>query len=145
MTTKSLSVAAIENGTVIDHIPSGVGVRLLTHLHLLKERVTVGFNLPSDSMGEKDLIKVEGRLLSEKELGLVAVLAQNATVNIIEDYRVVKKFKVKLPQKIEGIFSCPNRRCITHHEKTESIFEVKKQGKVLLTCLFCEKSFHDSH
>ena len=69
MVTKSLSVAAIRNGTVFDHIKAGNALRIIRLLDLAKEghQVTVGLNLPSKELGVKDLIKVEGREISDAD------------------------------------------------------------------------------
>ena len=62
MENKKLSVEAIENGTVIDHIPAGLGLTILGQFKLLHygSAVTVGFNLPSKTQGSKDIIKISG-------------------------------------------------------------------------------------
>ena len=57
MENKKLSVEAIENGTVIDHIPAGLGLAILRQFKLLHygSAVTVGFNLPSKTQGSGTL------------------------------------------------------------------------------------------
>ncbi len=137
---KTLSVAAINNGTVIDHIPAGEGMRIVRLLKLAGHRnqVTLGLNLPSKAMGYKDLIKVEGREITESEANQIAVFAPQATINIIRDLSLHKKFAVTLPEKLEGFLSCPNARCITNHEEMKNRFLV---GRGKLTCYYCEKSF----
>lgn len=54
-----LQVEAIKCGTVIDHIPARVGFRLLSLFRLTEtdQRITIGLNLPSGEMQQKDLIK----------------------------------------------------------------------------------------
>lgn len=146
--TKKLSVAAIESGTVIDHIPAGQGMKIASLLKLDTQRhkVTLGLNLPSQSMGLKDLIKVEGREITEEEANQIAIFAPKATLNIIHGFQVSTKLTVNLPEKIEKILHCPNPRCVTQHEKVYSRFHVKKLAKaVQLTCFYCEKGFtHDT-
>jgi aspartate carbamoyltransferase regulatory subunit len=144
MTTKTLSVSAIKNGTVIDHIRSGHALRVIHLFRLLddKNKVTVGLNLPSKRLGMKDLIKVENRVLSQEEANEIAIFAEEVTINIVKDFEVIEKIATKLPPKIVNVFLCPNLNCITHNESAESIFYVDEQGKqVKLTCHFCEKSF----
>ena len=48
-----LKVEAIKNGTVIDHIPANVGIKVLKlfDLHNSHQRVTIGLNLPSSALG----------------------------------------------------------------------------------------------
>src|SRR3712207_1606118 len=49
MAKKELQVAAIKNGTVIDHIPADRTYQVvkLLNLHSLDVQVTIGYNLPS--------------------------------------------------------------------------------------------------
>jgi aspartate carbamoyltransferase regulatory subunit len=144
---KQLSVAAIEQGTVIDHIPAGQGMRIVRLLKLAdhKKKVTLGLNLPSKSLGYKDTIKVEGREVSEEEANQIALFAPKATLNIIRNYRIEKKFSVTLPDMICKILACPNQKCITNHESVLTRFSVSHYGqKVMLQCNYCEKGFtHD--
>ena len=142
--SKTLSVSAIKNGTVIDHITAGHALKIVRLLDLAgeKKQVTVGLNLPSKSMGHKDLIKVEGKELTVAEGNEVAILAPHASINIIKNYKVNKKFDIKIPKTIDYVVVCPNPRCITNNERMETKFEVSKNKKgVSLKCTYCEKQF----
>jgi aspartate carbamoyltransferase regulatory subunit len=142
--TKTLSVSAIKNGTVIDHIPAGQALRIIRLLNLLRKkyRITVGFNLSSKRLGAKDLIKIENHILSDAEANEVTVFAPEATINIIEDFEVTKKISTRLPENIIGVFVCPNPLCITHNEPIASCFHISEYRKqVKLTCKYCEKQF----
>src|SRR5579883_871541 len=144
MTNKTLSVSAINNGKVIDHIPSVYALRIIHLFRFLhdKNKITVGLNLPSKRLGLKDLIKIENRMLTDLEASEIAIFAPEATINIVNDFEVIKKIETKLPTNIANIFHCLNTKCITHKEQTESVFYVKEQGKqVKLICHYCEKSF----
>lgn len=144
VTTKTLSVSAIKNGTVIDHIRVGDALRIVHLFHLLddKNKVTVGLNLPSKRMGLKDLIKIENRMLTTEGANELSVFAPEATISIVKDFEVLQKMVTQLPPSIRNIFRCPNTSCITHQELTESIFYVDEQGKhVKLICHYCEKAF----
>ena len=141
---KQLQVEAIRNGSVIDHIPAGQGIKILKLFHLLdtKERITVGLNLPSAALGAKDLIKVENTSLTGSQANQLALFAPDATVNIIEDFMVVKKHLLSLPESISGVFACPNSNCISHTEPVDSCFSVREaKGDVRMKCKYCEKSF----
>lgn len=139
---KVLSVSAIKNGTVIDHIPAGKGLEIARFLKLTDAPLTLGVHLSSRSMGFKDLIKVEGRTLTEEEAGMIALFAPEATINVIEDFQTTQKFKAALPDRVDTHFVCPNSRCITNHEHVRTRFAVKRYGKrVELTCHYCEKSY----
>ncbi|MEZ5315136.1 MAG: aspartate carbamoyltransferase regulatory subunit [Chlamydiales bacterium] len=139
-----LSVAAIEYGTVIDHIPAKTGLRIA---HLLKlasyrHQVTLGLNLPSKTMGYKDLLKVEGREVSESEASQIAIFAPKATINIIQNFELVKKFSVTLPEKIEGILHCSNEHCVTNHQEILTRFKVSVSSHLIsLKCYYCDKHF----
>lgn len=138
------SVAAIENGTVIDHIPAGKAILLLRLLKLNAHRreVTVGINLPSTQMVSKDIIKVSGWELSSQETSQIAIFAPRATISIIQNYRVVNKYVVKIPPTIDYGLVCPNPHCITNYEKAISTFYVESHRKeIRLRCKFCEKTF----
>ena len=144
MTTKTLSVSAIKNGSVIDHIPQGQAINIIQLLKLAdkKNQMTVGLNLKSDRSGLKDLIKIQNRELSEADAANIAVLAPGATINIIKDYEVGKKIDVDLPDTILGVLSCPNLGCITHTEPVKSFFHLKKaKASITLLCKYCEKAF----
>lgn len=141
---RTLSVSAIKNGTVIDHIPCGSALKILKFLDFSKEnvQVTIGLNLKSSKMHSKDIMKIQDRQITAQEAHQIAILAPNATVNIIHNYEVVKKIPVTLPETIESILVCPNKKCITRQEKVASFFFVQREGKlVLIQCKYCEKRF----
>ncbi|WP_428772878.1 aspartate carbamoyltransferase regulatory subunit [Vibrio sp.] len=139
-----LQVEAIKNGTVIDHIPAQIGIKVLKlfNMHKSQQRVTVGLNLPSSALGHKDLLKIENVFISEEQANKLALYAPHATVNQIEDYQVVKKLALELPQRVNNVFACPNSNCISHNEPVESSFSViEKADDIRLKCKYCEKVF----
>ncbi len=144
-TNDKLLVEAIANGTVIDHIAPGQAMNILRLFNFIGKhnQITVGFNLKSGEMGSKDIIKISGVTFSPSETEQLAILAPDATVNSIKDYKVVDKYKLRLPNEIKGAFDCPNSNCITHVEKGAparfSIF--KDEGKVMMRCHYCERVF----
>jgi aspartate carbamoyltransferase regulatory subunit len=141
---KTLSVAGIQNGTVIDHIAAGQAIRILHLLRLLdkKYKVTVGLNLPSKRLKYKDLIKIENRKLTKEEANEITIFTPDATINIIENFTVIEKIITSLPTGIKNVFICPNPACITHSEPVENFFFIEKQGMfVKLICKYCEKMF----
>ncbi|MCP3680648.1 MAG: aspartate carbamoyltransferase regulatory subunit [Gammaproteobacteria bacterium] len=141
---KKLSVNAIENGTVIDHIPTGQAIAMVRLLKLAnhQNQVTIGINLKSGSRDLKDLIKIEGYHFGEREAQYIALFAPKATINLIKDFAVVDKQSVQRPEAIRGLFSCPNLQCITHSESVVTLFEHQQQGaSTKLHCHYCEKSF----
>lgn len=142
---KTLSVSAIQNGSVIDHIPPGQALRIIHMLHLLnkKIRVTVGINLSSHRLKLKDLIKIENYILSHQEANETAIFAPDATINIINNFEVVEKITPHFPDRIRNIFSCPNPVCVSQVETLTSDFIIQEESKkqVNLICKYCEKTF----
>lgn len=141
---KTLSVSAISHGTVIDHITSGQAFRIvhLLSLQTSKNKITIGLQLPSQLLGLKDLIKIENRILTEDEANEIVVFAPLATINVIEDFKVVKKVSTHLPAAMKKVFICPNSMCITQTEKIHTCFTITEIGKqIYLTCQYCEKIF----
>ncbi|USD65578.1 aspartate carbamoyltransferase regulatory subunit [Vibrio sp. SCSIO 43136] len=139
-----LQVEAICNGTVIDHIPANVGIKVLQLFDMQnsEQRITVGLNLPSSALGAKDLLKIENVFMTEDQAQKLALYAPQATVNQIEDYKVVKKLALSLPETINDIFECPNSNCITHSEPVATSFKLITRGEdVRLKCKYCEKAF----
>ncbi len=144
MGNKTLMVEAIENGTVIDHIPLGQALKIIEMLALREfdYPVTVGLNLESKKLGKKDIIKVSGRFLSELEASEIAVFAPKARINIIRDYQVIEKMTAVLPQELKKILLCPNDRCVSRSEAVDSLFHIEAiRGDIRLTCHYCERVF----
>lgn len=140
-----LLVEAIADGTVIDHIAPGQAMNILRLFKFLRENnnITVGFNLRSGELGHKDIIKVSNVTFSPSETEQLAILAPNATINQIKDYKVVDKYNLRLPGETVGAFDCPNTNCITHVEKAApSRFKIFKEGEqVMMRCHYCERVF----
>ena len=140
MSDRQLLVSKIENGIVIDHIPAGKAFQVLRLLKVdPKARALIAQNVESRSHGAKDLIKIEGSYLTSKEIDLIALVAPSATLNVIEDWRVKDKRRILLPERIEGIFSCPNPLCPTNAEYTppRTRFNVETDDGVESTKLRC--------
>ncbi|WP_435236339.1 aspartate carbamoyltransferase regulatory subunit [Psychromonas sp. PT13] len=140
---KKLQVEAIQDGSVIDHIPAQQGVKILRFFKFTQtnEKITIGLNLPTHNGEGKDLIKVENTFISDEQANQLALFAPDATINQIKDFKVVKKFKVQLPDFFIGVLSCPNSNCISHNEPVKARFYVNKGTELRLKCHYCEKSF----
>ena len=141
---KTLLVKAIKNGTVIDHIIAGQALNIVQILNIFASRkiIIVGINFSSKIMGRKDLIKIEDKEITEKEVNSFAFLSPRATINIIHDYKIIKKYKIKIPKTIFHIIVCPNPNCVSNNEKMESVFYTIKQNRTIkLRCKYCEKIF----
>ncbi|MCD6415870.1 MAG: aspartate carbamoyltransferase regulatory subunit [Planctomycetes bacterium] len=139
---KELSVAAIRDGTVIDHIQNEATFKVADILNLDtgEEVVLVGMNLPGSKAGRKGLIKIDGRELTLEEVNKIALIAPRATVNIIKGYRVVEKRKVQLPEQVEGIVRCINPNCVTNKQSVTTRFDVLESSPPSLRCVYCERT-----
>ena len=134
-------VAAIKNGTVIDHIPAEKTYQVVNLLQLetLDTPVTIGYNYPSNKIGRKGIIKVSDKFFTDEEISRLSVVAQNVVLNIIHDYEVVEKKTVKTPDELRGIVKCNNPKCITNNEPMNTVFHVVNKGKGILKCHYCDK------
>jgi len=147
MSNKELIVSAIKEGTVIDHIPAKDLFKVIRILNLEKSQnqITFGTNMSSNKLGQKAIIKIEGKFFEQKEINKIALVAQDANLNIIEDYKVTKKMKVAIPDEIVGIVKCFNPKCITNNENIKTKFSVVSKTKVSLKCQYCEKITDEEH
>lgn len=138
---KILQVAAIENGTVLDHLPGEKVLKILEMLSLdAGHTVTLGINLGSKKRRKKGIIKISGRAITETEMNKIAILAPDATVNIIESYAVVKKKKCMLKDIEPNTIRCNNPNCITNHEEVVTRFYIIEKQPLKIQCYFCERS-----
>jgi aspartate carbamoyltransferase regulatory subunit len=145
MTDTELRVSKIEDGTVIDHITGGQALNVLAILGIdgaSGEEISVGMNVPSDRLGRKDIVKVEGRELSQDEVDVLSLIAPAATINIVREFDVVEKHRVSRPKTVSGVLSCPNTNCITtENEPIDSRFEVLDEG---VRCTYCDTILRDA-
>ncbi len=142
MKREELMVAAIENGTVIDHIPSSKLfdiVRLLRLEEIDSSTVMIGYNLKSRKMGHKSIIKIADRYFTDTELSQLAVVAPNVSLCIIRDYEVAEKKDICLSSELRGIVKCANPKCISNNEPMETYFHVTDAAAGAIRCHYCEK------
>ena len=138
---QELQVAALENGTVIDHIPSE---KLFTVVQLLgiehmKTNITIGFNLDSKKLGKKGIIKIADKFFCDEEINRISVVAPSVKLNIIRDYEVVEKKEVQMPDELHEIVKCANPKCITNNEPMPTLFHVTDKEHCIVKCHYCEK------
>jgi aspartate carbamoyltransferase regulatory subunit len=138
---KTLRVSKIKNGTVIDHITGGHALDVIKILGItgrVDGIVTVAMNVPSRKLKVKDMVKIEGRELKSEEVDKIALLAPHATINIIRNYKVVEKQRVKLPNTIRGMVKCANPACISNSkEPVQPTFYVESEEPLRLRCHYC--------
>ena len=142
MSRKELVVSALENGTVLDHIPAENVYKALDILDLkgIESQITIGINLASKIYGKKGIIKIADKFFEDDELNKLALIAPKATVNVIRDFKVVDKKKLEMPKEVIGIAKCRNPKCVTNHQPIQTRFTTMEKGnEIQLLCHFCEK------
>ena len=144
---KKLSVSAIKNGTVIDHIPANSLFKVVNILGLkkLNLQMTLGNNLESKKLGLKGIIKVSDKFFKDSEINKIALVAPMAKLNIIKNFEVVEKKEVIVPNEIIGIVKCMNPKCITNYNDITTKFKVTSKENVSLKCHYCEKITDQEH
>ncbi|HNW88489.1 MAG TPA: aspartate carbamoyltransferase regulatory subunit [Bacteroidales bacterium] len=138
---KELIVSAIENGTVIDHIPTQSVFQVIRILNLDQagQQILFGTNLDSSKYGKKGIIKVNNKYFEPIEINKIALVAPTATLIVIKDYQVVEKKKVEIPDTIREFVKCVNPNCITNVENVPTKFKVIDKEESKLKCNYCEK------
>ena len=141
-TKRELKISAIEEGTVIDHIPTDATFKVVEILDLENNKgvVSIATNLQSKSVGKKGIVKVGGKSLTQEEVNKIAIVAPDATVNIIKNYDVKEKIKVKTPDVIDNVVKCSNPVCVTNNEQVSTKFYVAKKDPLKIKCHYCERS-----
>ncbi len=148
MSHKELVVSALENGTVLDHIPAENVYKALDLLNLkgIESQITIGINLASKLHGKKGIIKIADKFFADEDLNKLALIAPNATVNIIRDFKVVEKKKLETPAEVIGIAKCKNPKCVTNHQPVKTRFAtVSGSDGISLKCHYCEKITDTKH
>lgn len=137
-----LYIDSIQRGIVIDHIKAGYGLSIFKYLKLDEADYTVALimNVPSKKYGKKDLIKIENTI--DMDLTILGLIDPNITINIIDDEKIVKKIKLSLPKKVEGLIKCKNPRCVTSEERDiEHRFVLIDEDKGIYKCEYCEQIY----
>ena len=138
-----LIVTKIKEGTVIDRIPPGKALKILNILGIdanYPYTVALAMRVSSKKMGLKDVVKIKGKHLTEKETQRLSFIAPNATVNIIENYSVKNKVKLSIPKKVEEFVKCLNPNCVSNsNEPINSAFDVISEQPLILRCIYCDR------
>lgn len=147
MSKRKLKVSAINNGTVIDHIPAKHLFKVISILGLdkISNQITFGTNLESYKLNHKAIIKVTDKFFEDNEINKIALVAPAAKLNIIRDYEVVEKKVVNVPDEVIGIVKCFNPKCITNNESIITKFSVVSKEDIALKCHYCEKITSEEH
>lgn len=147
MSSPTLTVSKIRRGTIVDHIPAGKALEVLKVLGITGGeglRIAVLMNVESRRLGRKDIVKIEDEFLDPKEVNLIALVAPSATINIVEDYEVKRKFRVTVPNVVEDLIKCPNPTCITNKagEPVRTKFRKLRDDPLELQCIYCGTIIH---
>ncbi|UCB46262.1 MAG: aspartate carbamoyltransferase regulatory subunit [Spirochaetota bacterium] len=138
---KAYKVYAINDGTVIDHIPATRALKVIDILSLENEGIlTIGIGFSSEKLGKKDIIKIENKYLEKEETDKISLIAPGATINIIKGGKLTEKRKIERPEEYINIVKCLNPNCITQHADIETRFKVAKTSPFTLRCHYCERS-----
>ncbi|MHA2363952.1 MAG: aspartate carbamoyltransferase regulatory subunit [Candidatus Hodarchaeales archaeon] len=146
----TLIVDRIKSGIVIDHMPPGTSLRVLSVLLTstgksshIDNIVALAMNVRSDFRKErrKDVLKIADFDITDEYRDKLGLVIPGATLNIIKETKVMNKEQLKIPQKIKGIF-CPANNCITNgREDVTRSFKVINEESKTLRCDFCDQSF----
>jgi len=138
-----INVSKLKKGLVIDHIAEGSGYRIFRQLKLdqLEDVVVLMRNVPSQKMGKKDVIKIENHI--DLDLEVLGLIDPHATINVVENGNRVKKIRLALPKRVEGILKCKNPRCITQYEKVDApTFYLSEEESKTYRCSYCDSPTH---
>ena len=139
---KEITIPAIKEGTVIDHIPSRETFKIIRLIdpQEFEHTISLALNLNSKKMGKKGVIKISNRFLTQEEVNKVAILAPQATVSIIKDYKVKEKIVVQVPDVVSKIVKCSNPNCITNLENVKTRFSLVSKEPFKMRCDYCERT-----
>ncbi|HDI32100.1 MAG TPA: aspartate carbamoyltransferase regulatory subunit [Thermofilum sp.] len=140
--SRELIVNKIKDGTVIDHIDAGRALYVLKILGITGREgrvVAVVMNVESKKIGRKDIVKVEGLKLKKEQVDKIALIAPHSTINIVEKFEVIKKYKVRVPDILEDLLRCMNPNCITNQprEPIKPVFYLQKESPLVFKCKYC--------
>jgi len=148
LSSATLTVSKIRNGTVIDHIPAGRSLAVLKVLGITGYeglRIAILMNVESKKLGRKDIVKIEDKVVDEREASIISLIAPEATINIVRDFNVVEKRKLRLPEIIKGLLKCPNPLCVTNNDPEALSEFVKVSEKPLrLRCVYCDTYLNEA-
>lgn len=134
-----IEITSLKNGIVIDHIKPGLGIKIFNLLNLdqLDDEVALILNANSSSQGKKDIVKIANNL--DINLDAVSIIDPSATVNFIEEEKVVEKKQLELPEVSKGILKCQNPTCISTTERNiESKFILIDKKEKMYKCAYCD-------
>lgn len=136
-----ITITKIKNGTVIDHLDPETVYQIVRILDLenFHDQVTIGINMMSPQLKRKGIIKIENRFLNKSDVDKISLFSPNATINLIKEYEVDKKYKVEIPNQVDNVLKCNNPNCVTNLENEKTMFILHKKEPLEFICKYCER------
>lgn len=145
-----IGIKPVDNGIVIDHIGRGTPpeqiwnqidkIRRVLDLNRVSSHGVFSSHAESQCKGMISLPDVLE--LSEPEIKMLGVSAPGSTLNMIQNQRVVRKFRMSMPPRVYDLpgISCKNEECISHPAHHEPVVpEFLRAGENRYICKYCER------
>lgn len=139
-----ITINGITDGIVIDHIKTGLGIKIYNYLKLDDADFSAALirNAVSNKCGRKDIIKIENAIdIDLIDLTVIGLIDSSVTINFIKDGRIEKKMSPELPEKVTDVIKCKNPRCITTVEKQlKNVFYLEDKETGEYRCMYCDET-----
>lgn len=139
-----ITINGITDGIVIDHIKTGLGIKIYNYLKLDDADFSAALirNAVSNKCGRKDIIKIENAIdIDLIDLTVIGLIDSSVTINFIKDGRIEKKMSPELPEKVTDVIKCKNPRCITTVEKQlKNVFYLENKETGEYRCMYCDET-----
>ncbi len=144
-----VGIKPVDNGIVIDHIGRGRSVEEIWN-QIDKIRRIMGLNCrsshgvfhSSSPDAFKGIVSLPDILsFDERQIKMLGAIAPGCTLNIIEDARVLRKYRLHMPRRVYNLeeISCKNESCISHPEHHQHVRpEFLRAGESTFVCKYCE-------
>ena len=132
-------VNPITDGIVLDHIKAGRAMEIYNVLNLgrLDCAVAIILNADSQKMSKKDILKICQPI--DLNLDVLGYLDPGITVTYIADGKKVRRVHLELPERVSGVITCKNPRCITSTEQElPHVFKLTDRENGIYRCVYCE-------
>ncbi|MCI1984011.1 MAG: aspartate carbamoyltransferase regulatory subunit [Bifidobacteriaceae bacterium] len=136
-----MEVTSIAEGIIIDHVPAGTALKVLSYLHIdpAKSTIALIMNTTSHRYGCKDIIKIQNE--TDIDLDVLGLVAPHATVDVVKNAQIVEKQKPRLPRHVTNVISCANPRCVTSSERDlDQLFHLSNADTGEYRCDYCDEA-----
>ena len=120
-----------------------MALKVLEYLNIDPRKNTLALimNTTSKTYGSKDIVKIEGH--TDIDLSVLALVAKQATVNVVQGGSIVKKLTPKRPAHVKNVIKCANPRCVTSSERgLDQLFHLvipNGSNEVEYRCDYCDE------